>query len=142
MYYKEITFTVIKEFLRHKTQPSKLCVKAARCLCILLNAFYAYPNYKNCMFLSWDSILSFFSYRYSYIMQDIENLRTKSESSKNLYNTQMLDYLKKEILLQTDNDSIGDSPKISNLIYKPIFCFTFYLLSYLNLRSISEKYKK
>jgi hypothetical protein len=53
-YFKEVTFTIIKEFMKYKVAPSKLCLKAARCICILLNAFYAYPNYKNAMFKSWD----------------------------------------------------------------------------------------
>lgn len=53
-YFKEVSFTTIKEFMKHKFAPSKLCFKAARCICILLNAFYAYSNYKTSMFKTWD----------------------------------------------------------------------------------------
>lgn len=71
-------------------------------------------------------------------MQDIENLRTKSENSSTIYNKGMIDFLKKNILSQTEMDlqatDIINSPKVSNLIYKPIFCFTFYMLGYMNLK--------
>ena len=49
-YLKEINLGVIKDFLKHKKMPSKQGYKAARCLCILLNAFYCYPGYKQEMF--------------------------------------------------------------------------------------------
>lgn len=48
-------------------------------------------------------------------MQDIENLRTKCESAKCYYSESMIDYLKKQILLQNDYDTLStdfNSPKV------------------------------
>ena len=49
-YSKEINLTIIKEFLKHQRAPSKLAFRAARCLCLLLNSFYHYPQQKDCRF--------------------------------------------------------------------------------------------
>lgn len=72
-------------------------------------------------------------------MNDLENLRAKCELAKPQFNSYLIDILKKEVLLQKelkgDIEDQATSPRVKNLIYKPIFCYTFFLLSYLNLKS-------
>lgn len=51
---------MIKDLLKYKTSaPSKTAYKAGRCICLLLNAFYGYSDYKECTFKKWDEIRSF-----------------------------------------------------------------------------------
>jgi hypothetical protein len=65
-------------------------------------------------------------------------LRAKCELTKPYFNTYLIDILKKEVLLTKESDGELEeqsvSPRVKNLIYKPIFCYTFFLLSYLNMK--------
>ena len=85
-------------------------------------------------------------YRSNHIIQDIENLRVRIESNNPVYNEKNINIVKTEILSKHDQ-SEGDSPsglmspKVKNLIYKPIFCYSFFLLSYLNMRKAPEVIK-
>ena len=137
-YCKEINISTIKEFLKYQRAPSKLAFRAARCLCLLLNSFYHFPQSKDCLFNTWSEIVSFFNLRFQYLIQDLENLKTKCELAKPNVNLFMIDILKREVLLSKDNDLLEDhtvSPRVKNLVYKPIFCYTFFLLSYFNLKA-------
>lgn len=137
-YCKQISITHIKELLKYSKPPSKLAFRASRCLCLLLTAFYHYPQQKDCLFKTWSEILAFLNNKYPNLISDLENLRGKCELAKPYFNSYLIDVLKREVLLTKDNESDLDdnsaSPRVKNLIYKPIFCYTFFLLSYLNLK--------
>ena len=77
-----------------KAPPSKSGYKAARGICLLLNAFYGYSQFKESEFKSWDEIIHFFEFRFGMIMQDLENLRVKCETHKYNYNKPLIDILK------------------------------------------------
>ncbi|CDW78426.1 UNKNOWN [Stylonychia lemnae] len=133
-YCKEITLSLIKEFIACKMAPSRVAYKAARCLCLILNAFYNFALFRDSQFKNWSEIKSFFIYRSNHIIQDIENLRARCESNNPFYNEKNINIVKTEILANQEENEGGDlmSPKVKNLIYKPIFCYTYFLLAYLN----------
>ena len=97
-YCKEITLTLIKEFIASKMAPSRVAFKAARCLCLILNAFYNFALFRESQFKAWSEIKSFLIYRSNHIIQDIENLRVRIESNNPIYNERNIEIVKSEIL--------------------------------------------
>ena len=45
-YLKEISVSILQELLSQKQPVSKQSQRAGRCICLLLNAFYEYPSFK------------------------------------------------------------------------------------------------
>ncbi len=79
-----------------------------------MNAFYHYPNFKDCLFSDWEDIKNFLRQRYVFIIQDLENIRGKCDG-KQAHDNKLLDVLKKEVLINNEFETLGKdlmSPKV------------------------------
>ncbi|TNV86134.1 hypothetical protein FGO68_gene855 [Halteria grandinella] len=146
-YVKEITPSSIQELMQLKTPQSKQQLRAGKCICLLLNSFYDYSSFRDYVFQNWLEIHCFLNFvnKNHNLMEEIELVKTKAEHSKSVRNTNMLEQLKKELKLnqveiQQHMHETLKSPKIQNYLYKPIFGFIFYLLSFMALKKIHEQF--
>lgn len=150
LYCKEISYHLIKEFCRFKTIPSSQPqYRAARCMCLFLNAFYKYPKYLGQTFKSWKAISQFIEDKRSSIMSDLGNIRGKCEiqNISSLVDNLTIRLINEEFFSEYSECNSGsyvneiNSPKIQNLLYKPIFCYTYFTLNYLNLKQRLDNFK-
>ena len=117
-------------------------------MCLFLQGFYCYKNFKKCKFSTIEEIIEFLKFRSGSIVNEILNVRGKVENtakSAHQFDWEMINILKNEIFgAQAFKRSIDEieSPRIQNLIYKPILSFVYYTLWYMQLKKEYDKIKR
>lgn len=71
-------------------------------------------------------------------MTDLENIKARCESRAN-YDMEMIELVKEKVFKRIDPESFlptsdMSSPRVSNLYYKPILNYIYYVLSFVSLK--------
>lgn len=92
-YFKEISASSLQELQYMKNPVSKQSFRAAKCICLLLNAFYDYTSFGNYVFNTWLEIHHFltFIHKNFNVMDEIEIIKVKAEHKKAVRNQSMYD---------------------------------------------------
>lgn len=134
-YLRDINFKTIIHF-KNQQEPTKSCYRAAKCLCLLLEAMNKNQVYKT-NFNDWSGIKTYIINNQSRIVQDIYALTQKCESKD--YRLDRIISLYEDIFL-IDNTKVEiNSPKIRHVQYKSVFCFCFFIINYILVNEQLEK---